>query len=76
MRKDDALKQLEDELKSKHNLNSSKDSFFTDLEKLIEEMKPMVYIDYVGGSLAGKIFKMMPRGSELVVLGDLAHEQL
>ena len=36
----------------------------------------MVYIDYVGGSLAGKIFKMMPRGSELVVLGDLAHEQL
>jgi hypothetical protein len=61
----------EGHVKARYVLNSTTDSFFEDLEKLIKELNPTIYFDYLSGDLPSKIFKLMPLQSELRQVGIL-----
>ena len=55
----------------KHILNSSQEDFWDRLKKAIDEVKPQLFFDYIGGELPAKIFEMMPLESDLNIAGNL-----
>eukprot|EP00347_Sterkiella_histriomuscorum_P012077 403369977 len=76
VRKDEQVKILKEELNAKYVLNQTSETFFEDLQALINQLHPKVMFEYVSGDLPGKIFAVMEAGSHLVVVGNLSGETL
>jgi len=70
------VKDLTENFGAKHVLNQESTSFFEDLQKVIDELKPTVMFECVGGDLPGEILKRMPARSHMVVYGNLSKQKV
>ncbi|CDW75003.1 zinc-binding dehydrogenase family protein [Stylonychia lemnae] len=76
VRKDDQVKDLQENLGAKYVLNQESPSFLEDLQKVLDEVKPTVLFECVGGELPGEIFKRMAAKSFMVVYGNLSKQKV
>ncbi len=56
VRKDDQVQDLKENFSAKYVLNQDLPSFLDDVKQVIDEVKPTVIFECVGGDLAGNIF--------------------
>jgi len=61
---------------AKNILNSEAEDFEVELTKLISELKPLVFFEYIGGELPYKVFTKMPAKSQLVIVGNMTNEDI
>jgi len=64
---------LEKEDGGKYVLAQDSPTFEADLESMIQEVKPNIFIDYMGGEQSSKVFEKMPRDSILVIAGSFTN---
>jgi NADPH:quinone reductase-like Zn-dependent oxidoreductase len=55
-------------------LNSSDEDYEHNLERLVSELKPQAFFDWVGGDTARKIFTKLPSYSTMYIYGALDKE--
>lgn len=61
---------------AKHVLNQESPDFPEKLQALIDELKPSVLFECVGGDLPGDVFIKMPPKSIMVVYGNLTKQRI
>lgn len=71
VRRDEQVKELKD-LGSEYVLNSEKEDFYEELDKLIDQLQPKAFFDCIGGKIASTVFFKMPKYSILYIYGDLS----
>ena len=59
MRKEEQVKLLREEWGLKYVLNSTSQTFEEELDKVISELKPTVFFDYLAGDFPVKIFSKL-----------------
>ena len=60
---------------AKYVLNSQEEGFENKLAQLIKEHKVKLAFDAIGGEMAGRILKLMPKGSIAYVYGCLSKQK-
>lgn len=56
--------------------HDNSDSFWKSYSALVEEMKPFCFIDLCGSEWSGKLFSCMPRGSHMLLAGNVEGAEL
>ena len=51
--------------------HDNSDSFWKSYLSLIDEMKPLCFIDLCGSEWSGRLFTCMPRGSHMLLAGNV-----
>lgn len=67
---------LKNDLNPKYILNEESDSFYIELRDLIDELKPTVFYDFVGGDVPSTILRMMPAFSQLQSMSHMSKRGL
>jgi hypothetical protein len=75
VRREENIKILQDECNAKHILNSTSPTFDSDYQQMIDEVKPNILIDYLGGEFPYKLFEKMGQDSILVPTGAITLEK-
>lgn len=73
VRSDEKLKEMESE-GFKYVINSSKETFVEDLNKLMIEVEANILFDTLAGSIVGKLMKALPKNGIFVNFGTQTHE--
>lgn len=76
VRKDEHVKLLKEELGARYVLNQTSENFYTELKELVNQVKPTVQFEYIGGEVPAKIFELLPYNSLLVAVGNLSHQNV
>lgn len=70
------LAKLKNDLNPKYILSEDSDNFYDELRTLIEELKPTVFYDFVGGDSPSTILRMMPAFSQLQSMSHMSKQGL
>jgi len=65
---------LRNKFEQKYVLNSEDERFDEDLTKALDELKPLIFFEFVGGDLSSRIFPKMLPNSEMIVVGNLLNQ--
>mmetsp|Transcript_35467 Transcript_35467/g.26399 ORF Transcript_35467/g.26399 Transcript_35467/m.26399 type:complete len:138 (-) Transcript_35467:168-581(-) len=76
VRKDEHLAELKEELKSEYAFNETSPTCMQDVKSAIDKLGPKHLIECVGGDFSMKLLGMMPRGSTMIILGNLSRTPL
>ncbi|CDW83403.1 zinc-binding dehydrogenase family protein [Stylonychia lemnae] len=78
VRDDKAAQELKEKYNLKWVLNQNQQDFDSRFKELCknQEFCPNIYISCVGGDLTGRVFKMMPPKSQLIIVGNLSEKDL
>ena len=72
----DHAKSLQAGLGAKYVLDQSDNKFLEHMAIALKETNASLMFECLGGDLPGKIFRLMPPGSEMVVYGNLTEQRL
>lgn len=64
------------ELGAEYIINSTHENFLETLKKIVDNLKPTVFLDAIGNEMVSKILRLMPNGSTAVIYGTLAPSDL
>jgi NADPH:quinone reductase-like Zn-dependent oxidoreductase len=57
-------------------LNQEDSNFDDELKKVIDELKPLIFFEYIGGDFPKQVFSKMPPKSELIIVGNLTGKEI
>jgi NADPH:quinone reductase len=63
---------LKEEFKQEYVLNSTSATFDEDLKAIIEITQPTVLLEAISGDIGGRIMRLMPRKSKMILYGALS----